>query len=107
VFEGFGPVGERRSEDFGGRVVETQAVFPGDVEGDGVDGLRQYLSEHREEEFLENLCRKLLSYALGRTLIPADDELLHQMRTNLKSRNYAFSSLIETIVTSPPFMSRR
>ena len=41
AFEGYGPVGERRTVDLGGRPVDTRATFPRGGEGTGVDGLRR------------------------------------------------------------------
>ncbi len=70
-------------------------------------GLKTYLRDHRQDEFVENLCRKLLSYALGRTLLPSDDPLVAQMRQNLASHDYRVTSLIETIVVSPQFLTKR
>jgi Protein of unknown function (DUF1585)/Protein of unknown function (DUF1588) len=107
VFEGYGPIGERRDHDLGGRPVDIRATFPGGSEGAGLDGLRTYLRQHRQQEFLDNLCRKLLSYALGRTLLPSDDALVGQMRKKLTENNFRFGSLIETIVTSPQFLTKR
>ena len=49
------------------------ATFPRGGEGSGVEGLRAYLETTRRDEFVDNLCRKLLAYGLGRTLIPSDD----------------------------------
>ena len=72
AFEGYGPIGEWRSRDLGDRPVETHAVFPGGVEGEGLAGLKDYLKHHRQDEFIENLCRKMLSYALGRQLMLSD-----------------------------------
>ena len=40
VFEGYGPIGERRDRDLGNRPVETKATFPDGSEGTGLDGLR-------------------------------------------------------------------
>ena len=107
VFEGYGPIGERRENDLGGRPVETTATFPGGATGSGLAGLQDYLREHRQAEFLDNLCRKLLSYALGRTLLPSDDRLVDTMRSRLSAEEYRFSSLIETIVASPQFLTKR
>jgi hypothetical protein len=107
AFEGYGPIGERRDQDLGGRLVETVAKFPGGGEGSGVAGLREYLREHRQQEFLENLCRKLLSYALGRTLMLSDELLITKMQTKLADDDYRFSSLIESIVTSRQFLHKR
>ena len=106
-YEGFGPIGELRKLDLGGKPVDTLADFPGGVAGDGINGLRAYLLGHRDEEFVDNLCRKLLAYALGRTLIPSDDEVIDAMKTRLKTDGGRFSSLIEGIVTSPQFLNRR
>ena len=107
VFEGYGPVGERRVNDLGGRPVDIHATFPGGGEGTGLDGLRHYLREHRQDEFLDNLCRKLLAYALGRSLVLSDDVLVHEMRAKLAANHYRFSSLVESIVTSPQFLNQR
>ncbi|HXI50175.1 MAG TPA: DUF1592 domain-containing protein [Candidatus Saccharimonadales bacterium] len=107
VFEGFGPIGERRERDLAGKPVDAHAVFPGGSEGTGVAGLRQYLREHREQEFLDNLCRKLVTYALGRSVLLTDDPLLERMRARLQANGYRFSALVETIVTSPQFLTQR
>jgi hypothetical protein len=107
VFEGFGPIGERREKDLGGRPVDTRAVFPGGSEGSGLAGLRDYLRDHRQEDFLDNLCRKLLSYALGRSPLPSDDSLIMEMRAKLAASDNRFGVLVETIVTSPQFLTKR
>ncbi len=107
VFEGFGPIGELRTNDLGGRPVDTHAVFPGGAEGSGLDGLRAYIKSHREQDFVDNLSRKLLAYALGRSLILSDDITLRDMRVKLKANGQKFGVLVESIVTSPQFMNKR
>jgi hypothetical protein len=107
AFEGYGPVGEARSRDLGGRPVETRAVFPGGSEGSGLEGLRAYVREHRQDDFLDNLCRKLLSFGLSRTLIPSDESTVRQMRARLARAGNRFGVLVEEIVTSPQFLTRR
>src|SRR5205823_7548549 len=69
VFEGFGPVGERRTKDLGGRPVQTVATFPDGTDRAGLAGLRDYLRDRRQDDFVDNLCKKLLVYALGRSLL--------------------------------------
>jgi Protein of unknown function (DUF1585)/Protein of unknown function (DUF1588) len=107
AFEGYGPVGERRNLDLGGHPVEAKATYPDGSEGTGLDGLRQYLSQRRQDEFVENLCRKLFAYALGRTLVPSDKSTIATMRDKLASDDYRFNNLIEVIVTSPQFVNKR
>lgn len=107
AFEGYGPVGERRTKDLAGRSVDVQATFPGGSQGAGLDGLQNYIRARREEDFLNNLCEKSLVYALGRSLMLSDEPLLEAMRAKLASGGYKMSALIETIVTSPQFLNTR
>jgi hypothetical protein len=107
VFEGYGPIGERRTEDLGGRAVDDSATFPGGTAGSGVDGLRAYIRAHRQNDFIDNLSRKLLAFALGRSLMLSDELLVEAMRTKLAANGYRFETLIESIVTSPQFRNKR
>ena len=107
TFEGYGPVGERRTKDLAGRAVDTHAHVPGWRSGRGLQGLQAYIRAHREKDFINNLSEKMLVYALGRSPLLSDEPLLDTMRTNLAAGGYRFSSLIETIVTSPQFLNMR
>jgi hypothetical protein len=107
AFEGYGPIGEARLKDLAGHPVDTKAEFPGGGEGVGLEGLRAYLETSRDGEFVDNLCRKLLAYALGRGLIPSDDETIAAMRARVAADGGRFGGLIETIVTSPQFRNKR
>ncbi len=107
AFEGFGPIGEKRSVDLAGQAIDTLVSFPGGSEGDGLPGLRQFLMQKRSGDFLDNLCRKLLAYALGRGLQLSDEETIALMRARLSEKDHRFSVLVETIVQSPQFLNAR
>jgi hypothetical protein len=107
VFEGYGPTGERRVKDFGGKPIDPHAIFPDGSDGTGLEGLRQYLRQRRQDDFVDNLCRKMLAYALGRSLQLSDEPLIRQMRSSLREDGYRFGGLIESIVISRQFLSRR
>ena len=107
VFESYGPIGERRDKDLGGRPVDARATFPDDSEGTGLDGLRRYLSDKRQNDFVDNLSRKLLAYALSRSLLLSDKTTIEQMRAKLRADDHHFGSLVESIVTSPQFLKKR
>ncbi|HEV8543658.1 MAG TPA: DUF1585 domain-containing protein, partial [Verrucomicrobiae bacterium] len=107
VFEGYGPIGERRTEDLAGHPVDARATFPGGTDAAGLEGLRQYIRADRENDFVDNLCRKLLSYALGRTLILSDDPTIESMKEKLAQNGYRFATLIDSIVTSRQFLNVR
>jgi hypothetical protein len=107
VFEGYGPVGERRAMDLAGHPVDARAEFPGGSKGEGLDGLVGYLRQHRRDDFIDNLCRKLLAYGLGRTLILGDEPLVAEMKARLAANQHHFSSLLESVVTSRQFLHKR
>ncbi|HEV3200313.1 MAG TPA: DUF1592 domain-containing protein, partial [Bryobacteraceae bacterium] len=107
AFEGYGPVGEARTKDLAGRPVDTKAVFPGGSQGAGFEGVEAYIREHRQTDYLDNLSRKLLAYALNRSLLLSDELTVQQMGARLAANGYRFDSLVETIVTSPQFLNRR
>src|SRR5262249_52299096 len=107
VFEDYGPIGERRTRDLGARPVHTAATFPDGKDRTGLVGLREYLHDRRQDDFIDNLCRKLLAYGLGRSLVHPDQRTLDAMRSKLIADGYAFGSLVEAIVTSPQFLNKR
>jgi hypothetical protein len=107
TFEGYGPVGETRTKDLAGRPVDTQAAFPGGSTGSGLAGLQRYIRANREADFLDNLSRKMLVYALGRSLLLSDEPLVQRMNERLAANGYRFGVLVETIVTSPQFLKKR
>jgi hypothetical protein len=107
VFEGYGPVGGSRTHDLAGRPVDTSATFPGGVEGQGMAGLQSYIREHRQDKYVENISRKLLAFALNRSLQMSDEGLVDQMMQRLKANDHRFSALVEAIVLSPQFRNRR
>ncbi len=107
AFEGYGPIGERRDKDLAGRPVHTEATFPGGIDGAGLDGLQAYIRAHREKDFLDNVSRKMVVYALGRSLLLSDELLIDRMRARLAESDNRISALIDTIVTSPQFLRKR
>jgi hypothetical protein len=107
TFENYGPIGEARTTDLAGHPVDTQASFPGGVDGKGLSGLQAYIRAKRERDFLDNFSRKLLVYALGRSPLLSDEPLVQRMNAALAASGYRVSALIETIVTSPQFLNTR
>jgi len=107
AFEGYGPIGDVRTKDLAGRLVDVMATFPGGSEGSGYQGIQAYIREHRQNEYLENLSRKLLAYALNRSLQLSDEPMIERMQAKLAANYDGFVSLIEAIVTSPQFLDKR
>jgi mono/diheme cytochrome c family protein len=107
AFETFDPVGRPRTSDLGGRTVDARATFPGGVEGEGLPGIRQYIRDHREDDFVRGFVSKLLAYALGRSLAISDEPLIREVGGKLAGGGSRFETIIESIVTSRQFLNKR
>ena len=107
AFEGYGPVGNARTKDLAGRPVDTAATYPGGAKGTGLEGLLTYIRENRQQEFVNNVTRKLLAYALNRSLQLSDESIIGPMEAGIAAKGYRINWLLETIVTSPQFLNKR
>jgi hypothetical protein len=106
AFETFDPVGKRRTHDLGGRPADARATFPGGIEGEGLEGIRQYIRDRREKDFVRGFSGKLLAYALGRSLALSDGPLIEEIASQLAG-GCCFETIIERIVTSRQFLNKR
>ena len=101
ALEGFDAIGRRRSG------LDTATSLPDGTTLDGIDGLRAYLLDLRRDDFLRQFCRKLLGYALGRSVQLSDEPLLDSMLTELEQNDYRVGTTIDLIVRSPQFRNVR
>lgn len=106
-FEGYGPVGNARKTDLAGRAVDTVVNYPSGYTGTGVTGLQEYIRQNRQKDFIVNISRKLLAFALNRSLQLSDEALVETMQTRAAASGYRMQTLLETIVTSPQFLKKR
>jgi hypothetical protein len=107
ALEGYDAIGRKRTKDLGDRPIETQAKLKDGTEFDGLDGLRNYLLTKRRDTFVQQFCRKLLGYALGRGVQLSDEPLLDEIQQKLEKNGYRVSIAIEMIVRSPQFREIR
>jgi hypothetical protein len=96
ALEGFDAIGRARKAD-------TKTVLPDGTAVDGLADLRDYLLTTRRDDFLRQFSRKLLGYALGRSVQLSDKPLIEQMvRSDLR-----IGTLVDLIVRSPQFREVR
>lgn len=106
ALESFDPIGRfRATDETGGKIDDTGEMTDGS-KFTGFTGLRDYLKKN-EPQFLTQLTRKLLGYALGRQTLPSDKKLLQQMQASLKANNGKFSAAVLEVVKSRQFLNRR
>lgn len=107
ALEAFDPIGRRRDKDLAGRPIDTRAKTADGAAFDGIDGLRDYLLTRRKDAFERQFCRKLLGYALGRSVQLSDEPLLDDIRAALAKNGGRVSAAVETVVRSRQFREIR
>jgi Protein of unknown function (DUF1592)/Protein of unknown function (DUF1588)/Protein of unknown function (DUF1585)/Protein of unknown function (DUF1587)/Protein of unknown function (DUF1595) len=103
--ENFDPVGRWRTEHEG-KPIDSVGILPSGERFDGPVELKKLLLEKRRTEFLRNLSRKMLGYALGREVNRIDMCSVEDCVRALEQGGFRASRLLETIVTSYPFTHR-
>ncbi len=104
--EAYDAIGRRRATDLGDRPVEVNARMKDGTEFSGLDGLRDYLLTDRRDAVARQFSRKLLGYALGRSVQLSDDPLLDTM-TRIVRDGGRIGEVIEVIVRSSQFREIR
>jgi hypothetical protein len=105
ALENFDEIGRWRERDEGGPI-DARARLPGGVDIAGLAGLKKYLLSEKEA-FARNLTRKMLGYALGRSLQPTDLCAIELIVQRLDDNDYRAQELVLGIVTSEPFRKKR
>ncbi len=102
AMENFDAIGGWRDK-YGRFEIDAAGELPGGRKFDGTAEMLQILVDEKKTEFCRCLAGKLLTYSLGRGLIPHDRCVVSDCVRQLQKDKFRFSSLVTTIVTSEPF----
>jgi hypothetical protein len=102
ALEHYDAIGRFRLKDFGGLPIDDHARLTDGIEFAGIDGLRNYLLTKRKSQIIHLFCRRLLGYALGRSVQNSDQPLIDKMAVEL-NKNLGIDEAVEMIVNSPQF----
>ncbi|MCB8932560.1 MAG: DUF1592 domain-containing protein [Fimbriimonadaceae bacterium] len=103
--ENFDAVGQWRDRE-GPAPVDATGVLPDGTKFNGPAQLRKILLA-RKEQFVKTFAEKMLVYALGRGLTLTDRCHVDTIAEHAKKSGYRFSSIVEAVVESDPFLKRR
>ena len=117
ALESFDPIGAWRShyeilEQVNPRKINRKVGAPVDPSGElpggrsfkDVTGLKKLLVE-RKDQFARVLTERLLAYACGRRIEPADRQEVNRIVAELARRGYGFRDLVELVTVSQAFRS--
>ncbi len=101
--EGFDAVGRTRGTYADGQAVDVTGELADKKTIVGPNGLLKYL-QTQDQQVMKTLSKKMLGYALGRTVLASDRPLLAGMTA--AGGNASFSDLAVKIITSRQFRNR-
>jgi len=105
ALENFDAVG-RWFDTKDGQPIDNHGVLPTGEDVSGFGKLQQAIKE-RQDLYVHNLTRQLMSYALGREISYYDMSTVEKTVARMKENDYRFSSLIHGITESLQFQHRR
>ena len=112
ALEEFDAIGRWRATNGGGTPFDTgipinaSGTLIDGTELHGLAGLRSVILE-REDQFVETVTEKLLTYALGRTLEHNDMPVVRRISRQVAPGELTWSTLVSSVVKSTPFLMRR
>jgi hypothetical protein len=105
AFENFDAVGSWRTEVQGRPVDATSTLF-NNQKLEGMDGLKGFLLENRQDQFVRALTHKLTTYALGRPLTFGDRAHIDQLTAEARRQGDGLATMVTLIATSELFQSK-
>ncbi|MCH8830447.1 MAG: DUF1592 domain-containing protein, partial [Planctomycetes bacterium] len=103
AFERYDPIGRLRDKDLGGLPIDTNVTLKDGTKFNGIDGLRNYLLTKKKDIVVRLFCRRLLGYALGRSVTLSDVPLLDEIMAGMKKNDGRLVDIVLAIVNSPQF----
>jgi hypothetical protein len=105
ALENFGPMGEWRNRDKYG-TIDAVTELPGGEKVASPAELKAVLASKYRAPFVRNATERMLSYALGRSIVYTDRPTIDRLVASLESNDDRFSILVKGIVASVPFQYR-
>lgn len=102
--ENFDAIGQYRTQ-LAGQPIDSSGVLPSGEKFSNPAELKRVLL-NKKDEVVRNLSRRMLGYALGRSLNKFDQCVIDDAMKAMKGDDYKAVTLIETIVLSYPFQYR-
>ncbi len=105
ALENFDAIGLFRTKVHDKPVVAIDTL-PNGTQLDGVVSLKNYLVEHRSEDFARAFVSRLAVYALGRNLELSDEDLIDDLTNKFTRDDYHIMALIQNLVASEAFLTK-
>ncbi len=105
AFENYDAIGRWRDQ-VNGKPVDASSKLYNDQVLDGIAGLKLYLLENRQDQFVRAMVHKLSTYALGRPIKFVDRADIEQITAQVRLHGDGLKTMVSEIVCSELFRCR-
>ena len=105
AFENYDAFGSYRTK-INDKPLDSRAVLFNKQPLDGMSGLKRYLLEERQDQFVRAVVRKMITYALGRPLSFSDHAEVEDLAVKFRKRDDRLGDLVHLITQSRIFNSK-
>lgn len=105
AFENYDATGRWRNQ-IKGQPVDAASLLFNKQKLDGMDGLKRYLLQNRQDQFVRAMVHKLATYALGRPLTFADRSSIDKITADTRKKRDGLSTMIQLLVASELFQTK-
>ena len=105
AFENYDALGRWRSE-IEGKPVDASSLLFNNQPLNGMEGLKRYLLEHRQDQFIRAMVYKMTTFALGRPLSFSDHSSIDEITAELRKQQDGLADMVTLIVTSDLFRTK-
>ena len=104
ALENYDVLGRWRA-DLHGQPLDVKGTLPDGTQLDGPIALKDALLA-RQDDFVRTMASKLLTFAIGRSMLAADEAELDRIVLATATGEYRFAALLAAVITSPLFTHR-
>ena len=90
-----------------GKLPDVRGALPGGTQFQGLKGLQNALLAERRDQLVEQITRKMMTYALGRQLEYFDESVIADIIQQVQNNDRRLQSLVHAIVTSDTFQMKQ
>jgi len=105
AFENYDAVGRWRDQ-INGKPVDASSELYNEQTLSGIEGIKLFLLENRQDQFVRAMVHKISTYALGRPILFADRADIERITARVRKKGDGLKTLVTEIVCSDLFRSR-
>ena len=105
AFENYDALGRWRDE-VNEKAIDASSMLPGDVDLDGINGLKKHLVEDRQEQFIRATIEKMAAFGLGRQLNFGDRAEITSIAQEVQKSGGGLRTLVICLAKSDLFRTK-